>query len=342
MTPTAKKYQDGTRAVARQVANDILPKLGRAPPQPPTPASLEKVGTQLFNVFSSNFQQTLEDLQSDLSDPLNRIPQRLSKQQKQAEDILKEARNIFLETPEGLQGPIYTVVETSDQYEIREYPGYMVASTTMEGAEDLAMSGGGFNTLATYLFGGNDQDKAMAMTTPVTTTSSGDMRFYLLDATDVSLVPQPLENDGVRLEEIPAARLAVRTFTGFVTDGEVARQKDTLLQNLDLDGVELDVAHGAMVPHVIFQYNPPYTLPMVRRNEIAVPVVGMESWVADRTMKQEWSVDNEDSDDLSSWSSSEETPVNNASVNMSVETPSTTSPPMEEHEGQDDVSPSDY
>jgi hypothetical protein len=317
LTPTAKKYQDGTRAVARQVTNDILPKLGRAPPQPPTQASLEKVGTQLFNALSSNFQQTLQDFQSDLVDPINRIPQRLSKQQKQAEDILKEARNIFLETPEGLQGPLYTVVESCEPYEIREYPGYMVASTTMEEeAEDLAMvsSGTAFNTLATYLFGANDQAKPMSMTTPVTTTSSGDMRFYLLDGTGTTTLdnnlPLPLENAGVQLKEIPPARLAVRKFTGFVTDGEVARQKDTLLSFLGMDGVELDVAHGAMVPHLIFQYNPPYTLPMVRRNEIAVPVVGMESFTAERTMKQEWSVDDENDEN--------------------------------DKQGQDDVSPSDY
>jgi hypothetical protein len=309
---------------------------------------LEKVGTQLFNAFSSNFQQTLEDLQSDLSDPITRIPQRLSKQQKQAEDILKEARNIFLETPEGLQGPLYKVVETCEPYEIREYPGYMVASTTMEDAEDLAMTGGaGFNTLATYLFGGNDQAKPMSMTTPVTTTSSGDMRFYLSGGATADLLPQPLENAGVLLEEIPPARLAVRTFTGFVTDGEIARQKDTLLSNLELDGVELDVAHGASVPHLIFQYNPPYTLPMVRRNEIAVPVVGMESWLVERSMKQEWSVDDNDTDDkddqLMAWSSSEEPPVNNANDDAATSSTTTASPPPPvDHQGQDDVSPSDY
>jgi hypothetical protein len=336
LTPTAKKYQDGTRAVARQVANDILPNLSRTPPQPPTSASLEKVGTQLFNAFASNFQQGLQDLQSDLSDPLNRIPQRLSKQQKQAQDMLKEARNIFLETPEGLEGPPYQVVETTDQYEIREYPGYMVASTIMEEGSD----GAAFNTLAMYLFGGNDQAKPMAMTTPVTTTSAGEMRFYLLNAETATDMPQPLENTNVQLEEIPPARLAVRQFTGFCTDGEIARQKEILLLNLDFDGVGLDVAHGTKVPHVIFQYNPPYTLPMVRRNELAVPVV---AYSMGRTMKEEWSVEDNDSnnDELSSWSSSEEPPVNSASAEVPLTTTTTTTPPMEQ-QGQDDVSPSDY
>jgi len=45
------------------------------------------------------------------------------------------------------------------------------------------------------------------------------------------------------------------------------------LSNLQLDGIELDVPHGSLVPYLIFQYNPPYTIPIVRRNEIAVPVI---------------------------------------------------------------------
>merc|ERR1711935_589754 len=108
-------------------------------------------------------------------------------------------------------------------------------------------------------------------TTPVTTTSRGEMRFYLKPEVS-SAFPEPLLDEEdvaepkkkVSLMTIPASRLAVRRFTGFVTDGEVSRQKQVLLQSLELDGEELDVAHGAIVPHVIFQYNPPYTLPVVR------------------------------------------------------------------------------
>lgn len=46
---------------------------------------------------------------------------------------MQEAKNIFLETPKGLQRPMYTVVaEGEEGYEIRAYEqGYTVASTTM-------------------------------------------------------------------------------------------------------------------------------------------------------------------------------------------------------------------
>jgi len=285
LTPTGKRMQDGTRAVVRQLANDILPQLSKSPPKfPPTPQSIEKAGSRLLNVVTSQLQKNIEELQEDLTDPINRIPQRLSRQ---AEEFVKEARNVFLEKPEGLQEPSYQVVSSCDLYDIRDYENYKVASTQMEEGEDLASTGTAFNSLAAYLFGLNDESRTMTMTTPVTTTSSNEMRFFLSEST----VPQPQPDSSVEIIDIPSSLLAVRQFTGFVTEGEIARQKDALLQALEMDGVELDVAHGAVVPHIIFQYNPPYTLPIVRRNEIAVPVRRGEDLTGATRLQQEWSVD---------------------------------------------------
>lgn len=303
LTPTAAKLQDGTRAVVRQIANDILPQISKTagagatssqfPFAPPSPAVLEKTVNRLFDLVSNQIQNTAKEFQEDLTDPLTKIPQRLSKQR---EELVQEARNVFLETPEGLKEPPYTLVESCDIYEIRDYDGYSVASTVMPQGEDVITAGSAFNTLAAYLFGENQESKAMAMTTPVTTTSLGEMRFYLAEPQ----IPLPLEADKVDIMTIPPARLAVRKFTGFATDGEIARQKDTLLQALEMDGVELDVDHGAIVPHVVFQYNPPYTLPIVRRNEIAVPVRPARPETISTSLKEEWSVDDEnDEEDIS-------------------------------------------
>jgi len=182
----------------------------------------------------------------------------------------------------------YKVVQSCDQYEIRDYEGYRVASTAMEKGEDLTTAGAAFNTLAAYLFGANSDSKSMEMTTPVTTTNLGEMRFYLADED----VPEPLStSDSIEIMDVPPARLAVRKFTGFATDGEVARQKDTLLQALEMDGVELDVAHGAVVPYAVLQYNPPYTIPIVRRNEVAVPVRDADSEETTTSLQKEWSVE---------------------------------------------------
>lgn len=328
LTPTGRKLQDGTRAVVRQIANDILPQLGKAPPKfPPSPSSLEKVGSRLFDVVTNQIQKNIEDLQEDLSDPINRIPQRLTKQ---AEGFVQEARNVFLETPEGLSEPEYSVEQSCDLYEIRNYESYNVASTVMDEGEDLASTGTAFNSLAGFLFGLNKESKTMEMTTPVTTTSSNELRFYLAD----SSIPEPPEDSSVEIIEVPSAFLAVRKFTGFVTDGEIARQKDTLLQALEMDGVELDVGHGEVVPHVVFQYNPPYTVPIVRRNEIAVPVRQADDETGATSLKQEWSVEEAEAateEDVSSANGSEAHEINNDASSAD-----------DEEELEDDVSPSDY
>merc|ERR1712085_245167 len=98
------------------------------------------------------------------------------------------------------------------------------------------------------------------------------------------------EKGAVKIEEIPPATLAVAKFTGFVTDGEVARQKDALMTCLEIDGIELDVPHASVVPHVILQYNPPYTIPILRRNEIGIPVrlSAEEDEVDAEKLSQEW------------------------------------------------------
>mmetsp|Transcript_5710 Transcript_5710/g.8096 ORF Transcript_5710/g.8096 Transcript_5710/m.8096 type:complete len:456 (+) Transcript_5710:95-1462(+) len=306
LTPKQRKLQEGTQAVARQITNDILPGIAAtaASPRPPAdlPTLVPKVGSKILSAISNQARRNLELLQGDLRDP-SRIPQRL---QEQTSSLANEAANIWRDTPENLDGPPYKVISVGEGYEIREYEGYSVASTNVArvgekfSMDDVASSGAAFNALAAYLFGANEDGKSMEMTTPVTTTSTGVMRFYLKEEKDN--IPQPVSTSkderrnrsksksnnggdeemmnedvlydkaGVQIQNIPPTRLAVARFTGFVTEGEIQRQKDVLLSHLQLDGIELDVPHGSIVPYLIFQYNPPYTIPIVRRNEIAVPV----------------------------------------------------------------------
>jgi hypothetical protein len=289
LTPTGKKLQDGTRAVARQISVDILPALAASLRSQELPRKIveefpsvaPKIGGSIFDAISTQAKKQLELLQGDLQDP-TRIPERLTKQ---TNYVLTEARNVFLETPVGLAEPEYKVVGKGIDYEIREYEGYKAAVTSMTkigerfSMEDVTSGGAAFNSIASYLFGANSEKQTMEMTTPVTTTSAGEMRFFLKDDRGSGPFPEPMaqedtlnEKGAVKLIDVTPARLAVARFTGFVTDGEVARQKDALMASLALDDVELDVPHGAVVPYFVFQYNPPYTIPIVRRNEIAIPV----------------------------------------------------------------------
>lgn len=306
LTPTQKRLQDGTRAVARQLTSDILPGIAAVAAGADTspnsskklkspvdvlmedlPTVVPKIGSRVLNAISNQAQKNLNELQEDIKagDPLRSI----SRIQEQTAEIAAEAKNVFMETPEGLVGPPYRVLSRGEGYEIREYDAYTVASTSMSKVDepytmdDLASGGEAFNALAAYLFGANEDKEVMEMTTPVTTTSTGEMRFYLKerDGGSSSSFPMPVaENDeifnekgSVNIQEIPSATLAVAKFTGFVTEGEVERQKDALMTCLAIDGIEIDVPHASAVPHVILQYNPPYTIPILRRNELGIPVM---------------------------------------------------------------------
>jgi hypothetical protein len=161
LTPTQRKLQAGTRAVARQLTNDILPFLANSRrrrcqavssgdstlrfPAPPSPDDFSRIGNRVFNALNNQMRKNLDTLQSDLADP-TRIPKLISQQ---TEDLVKKADNVFSETPVGLKEPKYTVVSQTESYEIRDYKGYTVASTNMGSDTDtmsLTEQGAAFTT----------------------------------------------------------------------------------------------------------------------------------------------------------------------------------------------------
>lgn len=199
--------------------------------------------------------------------------------------------------PYGLETPAYEVLASRPGYEVRRYAPFTIASTVMPDAGGAAdgevasalASGGGFNTLARYLFGGNATGQSMAMTTPVITTTitpptiSGgsqgnaqmlrEMAFVLpASAGGVDTAPAPRQ-PSVTLAPAGDTVLAVVTFSGWATEGEVRRQKSALLSALAADGVAL-VREDEQV---VMQYDPPGTPPLSRRNEVAVQVVWEDS-----------------------------------------------------------------
>jgi len=114
--------------------------------------------------------------------------------------------------------------------------------------------------------------RSLPMTTPLETDESGAdvrMAFYLPPAYDVASAPVPSDED-VQLEAVPARTLAVRRFSGRPTERRIERERKRLLGTLD----------GADVPvrgePFFLGYDAPWTLPFLRRNEVAVEVEATE------------------------------------------------------------------
>ncbi|KAL6998052.1 hypothetical protein U1Q18_008178 [Sarracenia purpurea var. burkii] len=186
----------------------------------------------------------------------------------------------------------FTVLSRRNQYEIREVEPYFIAETTMPGKYGFDFNGASqsFNVLAEYLFGKNTAKERMEMTTPVLTrkTQSDGERMEMTtpvitrkladqDKWQMSFVMPskygsnlPLPKDpSVRIREVPRKIIAVAAFSGFVTEEEVTRRESMLRGALRNDPL-FQVREGALVE--VAQYNPPFTLPFTRRNEIALEV----------------------------------------------------------------------
>ena len=165
----------------------------------------------------------------------------------------------------GTEEPSYTLVAQVESVEIRQYEPVIQARTVMD---DKSQTSSGFRTLLVYIFGGNAKEQSIAMTAPVEETLSDTdvyMAFTMPSQYSMEDLPEPT-NKLVTLHEVPARTMAVVQFSGWARDAVVEEQTRLLLSTL--------AAHGWVVVGTpsLNQYNPPWTPPWSRRNEVMVQV----------------------------------------------------------------------
>ncbi|XP_044483063.1 heme-binding-like protein At3g10130, chloroplastic isoform X3 [Mangifera indica] len=152
----------------------------------------------------------------------------------------------------------FKVLRRTEQYEIRE-----VENTINEKME-----------MTTPVFTRKTQSdgEKMEMTTPVITKRLTDetkwQMSFVMPSKYGSNLPLP-KDPSIKIREVPKKVVAVVAFSGFVTDEEVQRRESKLRIALK-DDRKYQVKEGASVE--VAQYNPPFTLPFQRRNEIALEV----------------------------------------------------------------------
>jgi len=113
----------------------------------------------------------------------------------------------------------------------------------------------------------------IAMTAPVVTadvaasTELKKMQFILpAEYDDMSKIPQPT-NSAVSVVIVPPSVGAVHRFSGWVNDQKERKQVTDFVQQLKSDGINID-EKDALERYLLWQYNPPFTIPSLRRNEI--------------------------------------------------------------------------
>jgi hypothetical protein len=185
----------------------------------------------------------------------------------------------------GTEEPHYISTPVTGGVEIRRYGPRIAAETTVSADEDRARNIG-FRRLANYIFGANHRDEAISMTAPVAQQSDrrGDdiamtapvaqtrtaddrwtIRFFMPSKWTMETLPTP-DDDKVRLVSVPGESVAVLRFSGDRSPDTVAARTEELAEVLRDNGIE-----PAGEP-VAWFYDPPWTLPFRRRNEIAIPV----------------------------------------------------------------------
>ncbi len=180
----------------------------------------------------------------------------------------------------GTEEPAFAVQAMLGEVEIRRYDPRLAAETVV-GGDELAARSEGFGRLARYIFGGNRAQSRIAMTAPVAqdaqtiamtapvaqTAEPGGWRIRFFLPSALTLATAPVPNDPqVVVAEVPAETVAVLRFTGSTGPAAVAAARQRLLAALATS------PWRAVGEPVAWFYDPPWTLPPLRRNEVAVPV----------------------------------------------------------------------
>ena len=193
----------------------------------------------------------------------------------------------------NIEEPAFTKVDLTSEtltkergFSMRQYEKMIIAETKAQGASYQEALNNGFRSIADYIFGNNtakgkiamtaqvveQKGEKIAMTAPVIEEGfeqngiyETQMSFVMPGKYTMETIPQP-NNLAVTLREIPGSTTAVIRFSGWVDKKKAEKMRTRLRSVLEENGIaptsEIRLA----------QYNPPWTPPWMRRNEVMVDV----------------------------------------------------------------------
>ena len=195
----------------------------------------------------------------------------------------------------AIEEPKYEVIVSDAQFEVRHYAPVLIAETIVEGDMDAASSKG-FRLIADFIFGNNlssDTDKKakiamtapvtvepqsskIAMTAPVTvepqaaesnmkTAKTWRINFVMPSQYTLANIPKP-KNNAVSLREVPSKYFIVHKYSGFNTVSRVQTKTDETVE------WAIKRSYKMIGTPQLSRYDPPWTLPMFRRNEIMLEI----------------------------------------------------------------------
>ena len=181
----------------------------------------------------------------------------------------------------GVEIAPYDVLQKDAVAEIRHYDSLVLVTTAMQSGSKESGDNAAFQRLFDYISGDNISKRKIEMTAPVIMTpekiemtapvfmgqdGSGKTMSFVLPATyTLETAPQP-KDPSLKLQEVKDYNVAAIRFSGLLSDKNIATHVEMLKKWIAENGYEATGAYQTA------GYNPPWTIPMFRRNEVLIPV----------------------------------------------------------------------
>ena len=152
----------------------------------------------------------------------------------------------------------YETLDINEIYEIRKYSDRLVIET------ETSNQNSSFRKLFNYISGSNEKNQEIKMTVPVTQeikNGNMTMQFYLPLKFNKDNAPKPSNSD-IKILTIEGGYYAVIEYSGRSSDKNFLKNKDILEKLLKQDNITI------LSPPIRASYNSPFTLPMLKRNEV--------------------------------------------------------------------------
>jgi len=177
----------------------------------------------------------------------------------------------------NVEVPAYKILKKEQNIEIRRYPPLIIAEVKTAGSRQASISNG-FRILADFIFGNNEGEKQLSMNGPITqqegikiamtapvqqekADAEWAISFIMPSKFSIDTIPNPI-NDRIKIIQIPSKRYAVISFSGRNTEENLTTHTNELEKYIN--GSSYSKAGNAKYAF----YNPPWTLPFLRRNEV--------------------------------------------------------------------------
>lgn len=176
----------------------------------------------------------------------------------------------------------YTVIEQHGDIEIRQYAPMLMAETLVQA--DYSDSGSiGFKRLAGFIFGNNRSREKIAMTAPVYRQQEGEkiamtapvlqqesaggwrMAFVMPAEYTPESLPLPLD-PLIEIRQVTGKKVAVIRYSGSLSADIIQQKAEALSQWLTQQGIKM------LSPARSAAYDPPWTIPALRRNEVHIDI----------------------------------------------------------------------